>query len=286
MTGPSKAAIRQDALQQAAHVGAMPRSCVSVRRANRAASRHTFRKSDPQRSAARDAALTCPVCATTTRTRFAPRFIHFGSIGYLGLPVAALAPDHAHAERADLKPDPDTICDTAAAQAAHRAGVPLVVLQAITRSETRRRRNDALPPWPWTDSMEGEGVWLASEAEARTYVFRRHQHGARSYDVGCFQLSCHWLGQAIASIEEIFDPLANARYAPHFLAELLGETGDLSSVTGTYDSRTKKYFDRYRAHFDQIVARLTGAPPPTPGPAEVVRVNSFQLTQTEAVNAG
>ncbi|MDH3263634.1 MAG: transglycosylase SLT domain-containing protein, partial [Paracoccaceae bacterium] len=147
-------------------------------------------------------------------------------------------------------------------QAARESGVPLSVLRAISLTETGRQRDGAFKPWPWTVNMEGAGIWFDSEDEARAYVFRHHQRGARSYDVGCFQLNYRWHGQHFASIEEMFDPLANARYAARFLSDLHAETGDWSRAAGAYHSRTREYADRYRTRFDRIRARLDGAPPP------------------------
>jgi hypothetical protein len=171
--------------------------------------------------------------------------------------------------------------------------VPLSVLRAISLTETGRRRDGGFKPWPWTVNMEGAGVWFDGEDEARAHVFRHHQRGARSYDVGCFQINYRWHGEHFASIEEMFDPLANARYAARFLSELHAETGDWSRAAGAYHSRTREYADRYRARFDRIRARLDGAPPPeelprlaaaeAPAAPEAepapVRVNNFPLLQ-------
>lgn len=189
--------------------------------------------------------------------------------------------------------DPADLCEAAAARAASESGVPLAVLRAITLTETGRRRNGSLRPWPWTVNMEGKGVWFDNPDEARAYVFRHHSRGARSYDVGCFQLNYRWHGKAFASVEEMFDPLANARYAARFLSDLHAETGSWSRAAGAYHSRTPHYAQRYRKRFDEILARLEGAPPPDvamaeaapadpaaaggPAPEAPRRTNSFPL---------
>jgi hypothetical protein len=107
--------------------------------------------------------------------------------------------------------------------------------------------------------MEGRGVWFDSFEEARDYVAKHHARGARSYDVGCFQINFRWHGQHFTSLEEMFDPYANAAYAARFLSELYSEFGDWSRAAGAYHSRTPTFAGKYRARFDRIRARLLAA---------------------------
>ncbi|SEL27007.1 Transglycosylase SLT domain-containing protein [Roseovarius nanhaiticus] len=148
------------------------------------------------------------------------------------------------------------ICDQAARAASSQTGVPLDVLLAITRSETGRAVEGRLTPWPWTVNMEGAGKWFASRAEALAYVSRHHGIGARSFDVGCFQVNYKWHGHHFSSIDEMFDPQSNALYAAEFLQALRRETIDWSAAAGAYHSRTPNHSDRYRARFDKIIASL------------------------------
>lgn len=199
------------------------------------------------------------------------------------------------------------LCDQAAAQASRETGVPLSVMRAITLTETGRRKNGSFSPWPWTVNMEGTGVWFDTPDEAKAYVFRHHARGARSFDVGCFQLNFRWHGKGFSSIEEMFEPLANARYAAGFLSDLYKEMGDWSRAAGAYHSRTPRYANRYRERFDRIRARLGDAPPPeqvvvaetkpaeapapqsapieAPEPAPP-RVNNFPLLQARSAPSG
>ncbi len=196
--------------------------------------------------------------------------------------------------------DPSALCDQVASEASRRTGVPLSVLQAISLTETGRKRGGAFRPWPWTVNMEGEGHWFASEDEARAYVYREYRRGARSFDVGCFQINFKWHGQAFRSIEEMFDPLANAIYAARFLQALHREQGDWGRAAGAYHSRTPEFADRYQARFERLRAGLAaGAGQDIPeipeipdivaaagdGPAAsdipaAVRINRYPLLQT------
>lgn len=168
------------------------------------------------------------------------------------LPLAFIAP-------AALASSDATICDRAAAAAAHGSDVPLTYLQALTRTETGRARGGKLTPWPWTVNMEGEGRWFETRAEALAYVKAHHKRGARSFDIGCFQINYRWHGEAFGSIAEMFDPLANARYAAAFLTELRGGEGKWRRAVGRYHSKTPKFAAKYKKRFDRILAAL--APP-------------------------
>ncbi len=155
------------------------------------------------------------------------------------------------------------ICDQAGQLAARRTGVPAAVLQAITLTETGRKLEGRFRPWPWTVNMEGKGKWFATREEALAYVRQHYDRGARSFDVGCFQLNYRWHGQHFSSIEEMFDPAANALYAGKFLTQLHAESGSWSVSAGAYHSRTRQHALRYRGVFDRHLARLTGTEVPT-----------------------
>ncbi len=149
------------------------------------------------------------------------------------------------------------MCDRAAVGAAGgQSGVPAEVLLALTRTETGRRLNGALRPWPWTVNMEGEGFWFETEAEALAFVRRRHAAGARSFDIGCFQINFRWHGEHFSGFEEMFDPAAGAAYAARFLADLKGEGGGWPEAVGRYHSRTPQFANRYIARWEDILAGL------------------------------
>jgi len=145
--------------------------------------------------------------------------------------------------------DISAICDNAAEFASAKTGVPISVLKAISLSETGRKRNGAMRPWPWTVNMEGKGVWFSNSDEAKAYVYKNYKRGARSFDIGCFQISYKWHGHNFSSIEEMFQPMPNALYAANFLLRLYKEKGDWGSAAGAYHSRTPKYASKYEKRF-------------------------------------
>ncbi|WP_371135516.1 transglycosylase SLT domain-containing protein [Frigidibacter sp.] len=152
--------------------------------------------------------------------------------------------------------DLSLVCERAAEQAAQQMGVPISVLKAISLTETGRNRGGEIRPWPWTVNMEGAGHWFETEDEARSFVYGHFKRGARSFDVGCFQINYKWHGENFSSIDQMFDPLANALYAAKFLRTLHAEKGDWTGAAGAYHSRTPQFAEKYAARFDRFRAGL------------------------------
>lgn len=185
---------------------------------------------------------------------------------------------------AENAPTGGDICRAAAQLVAAESGVPLNVLLAISLTETGRRQDGRLDPWPWTVNMEGEGRWFASRAAAQAFAMAGFQRGARSFDIGCFQINYRWHGKAFASVAEMFDPLTNARYAANLLASLYAEKGGWPAAAGAYHSRTPKYANRYSRRFAGILADMDDALPVNAAAlaalgAGAPRVNAYPLLQ-------
>ncbi len=194
--------------------------------------------------------------------------------------------------------DPSEICERAAAEASKREGVPLSVLLAISLNETGRKNNGSFRPWPWTVNMEGKGVWFDTPDEALGYAQKEHARGARSFDVGCFQINFKWHGEHFSSIGQMFDPMANALYAARFLRSLYAEQGSWEAAAGAYHSRTPEFAERYAARFAKfrnglqsasgaeipeipdIVLAAYGDAAALPEVDEILRVNTYPLLQT------
>jgi len=214
--------------------------------------------------------------------------VRIAAILALALP-ALLPPAPVSARETPAAPDPAAvaaICDRVAVQVAAESGVPLDVLRAITRTETGRRIAGAFRPWPWTVNMEGKGVWFDSREEALAYARKHLARGARSFDMGCFQVNYKWHGENFDSLAAMMDPLTNARYAAKYLTELHAEKGDWLAAAGRYHSATPKYATRYARRFARLRAalqpvedRLVTVPPPArPEPAITLALQTLPAT--------
>ena len=183
---------------------------------------------------------------------------------HLLLPLLLLGLSALPHRAATINPDISAICDAASAAAARNHGMPGDALYAITLSETGRTSAGHFMPWPWTVNMEGAGFWFDTREEAYAYVMERYNAGARSFDVGCFQINYKWHGEHFESIEAMFDPMTNATYAAKHLSDLYNEFGDWTKAAGAYHSRTETYASRYRERYARIRGNLGGeAPAPT-----------------------
>lgn len=179
------------------------------------------------------------------------------------------------------------LCKAAAREAAARTGVPEDVLLAISLTETGTKRNGRFDVWPWTVNMEGKGAWFDTRAEALEFVQRSQDAGARSFDVGCFQLNHRWHGQHFASVDAMFDPLQSALYAAQFLSGLYAETGSWEKAAGFYHSRTPdlaaRYAGMFQKHRANAQARIAGGEtsPEATGPLRLASAGGI-----EALDAG
>lgn len=169
------------------------------------------------------------------------------------------------------------VCDRAAAAASAKTGVPLDILMALTRTETGRHQGGELQPWPWTVNMEGEGRWFDTVETAQSFVFKNYKSGARSFDVGCFQVNYKWHGAAFNSISDMFDPVQNALYAAQFLKSLKTPGVSWTEAAGAYHSRTPAYANKYKTRFQAVRERLQMQPPTAV--ITVKRQNVFPLLQ-------
>ncbi|MFQ5764790.1 MAG: murein transglycosylase [Rhodospirillales bacterium] len=132
--------------------------------------------------------------------------------------------------------------------AERRMGVPRHLLTAISLAESGRwddssRANVA---WPWTVTTGGEGRFFDTRAEAIAEVEILMTQGVSNIDVGCMQVNLFYHGGAFETLDEAFDPRANATYAAAYLKNMHALTGDWADAAGYYHSMTPERSGPYR----------------------------------------
>jgi len=165
---------------------------------------------------------------------------------------------------------PGALCRGAIAAAEHAGAIPPLLLAAIGRVESGRRdpASGVLAPWPWTINAEGQGSFYDTKAQAIAAVRALQTRGVQSIDVGCMQVNLMHHPDAFASLDQAFDPSANAAYAARFLNELHAQTNDWPRAAAQYHSSTPSLAVAYQA---KVLAtwmeerRLAGGMPPTAG---------------------
>jgi hypothetical protein len=150
-------------------------------------------------------------------------------------------------------------CESAADEAERDAGLPAGLLRAIGIVESGRWQPGLgrYAPWPYAIDAGGYSLFMDSLAEAVAKVGALRQEGIESIDVGCFQINLLYHPSAFATLEEGFDPRANAAYAARFLVSLYGRTGTWAGAVSDYHSAVASVGEPYRA---RVYAVWQGAP--------------------------
>ena len=84
----------------------------------------------------------------------------------------------------------------------------------------------------------GQGHFYASKAEAVAAARQFLASGVQSIDVGCLQINLFYHPAAFASLDQAFDPQANADFAARMLLGLFQQTGSWPRAAAAYHSMT------------------------------------------------
>ncbi len=128
----------------------------------------------------------------------------------------------------ELADDTRLACDRAAARAERDNHLPDGLLAAIGTVESGRLDASGLHrrAWPWSINADGWSYFAASRTDALSTVRTLQARGYHYIDVGCFQVDLFFHPHAFASLEQAFDPDANARAASRILMlARFGSTG-------------------------------------------------------------
>ncbi|MFO1027302.1 MAG: transglycosylase SLT domain-containing protein [Acetobacteraceae bacterium] len=200
----------------------------------------------------------CPLrSALMARARFS-----FLAVFAAGL-LASAAPTHA-APSATGEASPPDQCLTAVAAAERKYGIPTGLLAVMAKVESGRAQpgTGMLQPWPWTVDADGRGAYLPTRADAVAWARQALESGTVTYvDVGCMQVNLQMHPNAFVSLEQAFDPAANADYGGRFLRRLYDGVamGNWFTAVGFYHSQTPILAANYRS---MVVAVAAGLPPP------------------------
>jgi hypothetical protein len=166
------------------------------------------------------------------------------------------------------------LCQAATSAAEHSTGVPDQLLGAISRVESGRAdpETGAVRAWPWTINAQGVGHYYESKADALAAARAFQAAGIRSIDVGCTQINLMFHPDGFSSLEQAFDPGANAAYAARFLTDLFHQTGSWPHAAAAYHSQTpnlgsdyqRKVLDVWAEPLDEVASshRRTAQPKP------------------------
>ena len=158
--------------------------------------------------------------------------------------------------------EPPSPCVAAIAAAEGTTRIPAAFLSAMGLVESGRTHGGPAAPWPWTISASGVGHFYATKIEAINAAREFQAHGVPSIDVGCLQINLVYHPEAFASLEQAFDPAANAQAAARLLESLFQETRSWPRAAAAYHSRTPALGQAYaRKVLDAWAAPDPSAPP-------------------------
>jgi len=170
-------------------------------------------------------------------------------------PVVPPPPPHPPAIAQQPAAQPGLQCRRAIQGAARGAGIPDHLMSAIARVESGRPGPDGqIHPWPWSINVEGTDHIYDTREQAIAAVKEFQAQGVRSIDVGCMQVNLMYHPTAFATLEQAFDPAANAAYAARFLLELFGQTGSWPKATAAYHSSNPDLGTPYQQKVMSVLA--------------------------------
>jgi hypothetical protein len=141
------------------------------------------------------------------------------------------------------------LCAVTLKRAEQHYHLPAGLLMSIAKAESGRPITSPgdIRPWPWTIDADGMGLFLESKAAAIAWMRSQEAHHG-FVDVGCMQIDLRYHPKAFGSLEEAFDPAANADYAARLLIDLYDGEADRNwdIAVGLYHSHTELLAAEYR----------------------------------------
>ena len=188
------------------------------------------------------------------------------------------------------------VCVEAARAQERRDRIPANLLAAIAMTESGRSDPETGEnfAWPWTVRAEGKGRYFQSKEEARAEVEILLSRGVKNIDVGCMQINLHYHWDAFPTLDQAFDPAANAAYAARYLKAKYDTAKDWLTAAGQYHSETPDNFRVYRikvlSHWNRLkredgaAVRTAEKDTETKDKAEI-RLAAIDTAETERLNA-
>lgn len=163
--------------------------------------------------------------------------------------------------------------------------IPDAFLGAIAKVESGRSIGGMVVAWPWAINAEGAGSFFATKEDAIAAVRALQARGVRSIDVGCMQVNLQQHPEAFQSLEQAFDPVANAHFAATLLNSLFVQTGSWPLAAAAYHSQTPTLGQAYQR---QVLAAWAVPDRPaktadhSPRPSQPPRKAAIQLSTPPA----
>lgn len=177
-------------------------------------------------------------------------------------------------------------CAAAIATQERRQGIPTGLLKAISHAESGRwnAENGEIIAWPWTVMTGGKGHFLPNRAAAISFVKARQAEGVENIDVGCMQINLKYHPDAFTSLDQAFNPNANAAYAANFLRERFAVKKSWILAAGDYHSTTVTLNMAYRQKITKLWNGTRSTPASTPQLVAAISIAPLDVDRTKLFN--
>lgn len=178
----------------------------------------------------------------------------------------------------------DGCCDTTRFTAREQV-VPCAFMRAVSLIATERSIDGQTRLRPRAVNMEGAGQWFATGAVLPRDAQKKCAQKARSSAAGCLRLVCRWYGHYFSSVDEMINPVQNARYTARFLLQFLNEFGLWPTAVVAYRLRTINFAKRYKDRVLKIYSCVKeGAPLTALARSEPTRLANLYIWPTSTQN--
>lgn len=129
-------------------------------------------------------------------------------------------------------------CSTLSRMIEIEEGLPPLLLSAITFIESS--------DMPWVIGVKGVSYRFYTKEAAIKKTQELLSQGVTNLDVGCMQVNHYFHNKKFKSLDDMFHPVHNIRYAARLIKSLHDETNSWEKAIAYYNSRDLRYSHKYR----------------------------------------
>ena len=142
----------------------------------------------------------------------------------------------------------NNVCEKIILETEVKLNIPKYLLLSIALTESGRKINGKLIPWPWSINTKGKGLYFKNKDDLVSYASNNLKKNINNFDMGCMQVNYYYHGKKFKNLNEMADPLINVSWAGKFLIGLHQKHLDWKEAISRYHSNTtwrkQKYFKK------------------------------------------
>ena len=92
--------------------------------------------------------------------------------------------------------------------------IPDKLLTSISLVESGIKKNNNFVSWPWTLNVSGKPMFFDNKDDVLSFLKKNYKN--KNIDVGCMQISLKYHLKEFDSLQNLFEPDKNVKYAAKF----------------------------------------------------------------------